>query len=242
MTDSIVVVGIGSCFGQDWIAWRVIELLRQQAIPPSFELFTCDRPGLRLLQFFQPDQSLILIDAVSSSAQLGHIHWDIGLDALMERAWVSTHGFGVDFVCLLAQKLGKMPARCTLHGIEIHDATGFVPVLPVVLEKAAAELASRLTCGGGMSHLSAKQRQQLKAKAHQLRPVIWIGNKGLTEAVHAEVDRALLDHELIKIRIQSEDRALRQQMADDLILKQSAVLVQMVGSHVTIFRKKPDPV
>ena len=54
--------------------------------------------------------------------------------------------------------------------------------------------------------LSPKQRQALKAQAHALKPVVMIGQNGLTDAVVRETDRALKAHELIKIRVRNDDR------------------------------------
>ncbi|HXC58639.1 MAG TPA: YhbY family RNA-binding protein, partial [Steroidobacteraceae bacterium] len=54
--------------------------------------------------------------------------------------------------------------------------------------------------------LSEKQRRHLKGLAHPLKPVILMGNAGLTEGVVAETQRALADHELIKVRLPGLDR------------------------------------
>lgn len=54
--------------------------------------------------------------------------------------------------------------------------------------------------------LSEKQRKFLRGLAHALEPVVWIGNSGLTDGVVAEADRALRDHELIKVKIRASDR------------------------------------
>ncbi len=84
--------------------------------------------------------------------------------------------------------------------------------------------------------LTPKIKQQLKARAHKLKPVILIGNKGLTDAVHKEVDRALTDHELIKIRIPGNDRDLRRQLLDEICAQNKAELVQVIGSIGVIYR------
>ncbi len=88
--------------------------------------------------------------------------------------------------------------------------------------------------------LNAKQRQQLKAKAHPLKPVILIGHNGLTDAVQKEIDRALNDHELIKIRIQSEDRDLRRELFAQICNQQHAELVQLLGRIAVIYRKQTE--
>ncbi len=60
--------------------------------------------------------------------------------------------------------------------------------------------------------LTTKQKQQLKAKAHNLKPIVFIGNNGLTDNVKNEIDRGLNDQELIKIRISENDRQIRQEL------------------------------
>ena len=76
--------------------------------------------------------------------------------------------------------------------------------------------------------LTTKAKQQLKAKAHKLKPVIMIGHHGLTDAVNKEIDRALNDHQLIKIRIQTSDRALRRELFEQLCKANQAELIQTI--------------
>ena len=85
--------------------------------------------------------------------------------------------------------------------------------------------------------LSPKSRQQLKAKAHSLKPVILIGNKGLSDAVKKEIDIALDFHELIKIRIPVADRELRREVFDEICQSSSAEPVQLIGNIGVIYRK-----
>ncbi|MEO8402409.1 MAG: ribosome assembly RNA-binding protein YhbY [Gammaproteobacteria bacterium] len=85
--------------------------------------------------------------------------------------------------------------------------------------------------------LTPKSRQALKAKAHKLKPIVFIGHQGLTDAVKNEVDRALYDHELIKVRIQTEDRETRRGFFADLCSAMKAEGVQMVGKIGIIYRE-----
>lgn len=59
-------------------------------------------------------------------------------------------------------------------------------------------------------NLSTKQKQHLKGLAHPLKPVVLLGSNGLTEGVLAEIEQALEHHELIKVKIATEDRSVRQ--------------------------------
>jgi RNA-binding protein len=91
-----------------------------------------------------------------------------------------------------------------------------------------------------MKTLTTKYKQQLKAKAHYLKPIILIGQHGLTEAVKKETDRALQDHELIKVRIRMEDREVRRALFTDICESLQAELVQLVGSIGVLYRKNED--
>lgn len=82
-----------------------------------------------------------------------------------------------------------------------------------------------------------KTRQQFKARAHKLKPIVMIGNKGLTETIHQEIDRALYDHELIKIRLQIADRAVRRVTFSDICEQHAAEPIQFIGNIGTLFRK-----
>jgi RNA-binding protein len=84
--------------------------------------------------------------------------------------------------------------------------------------------------------LSSKDKQQLKARAHKLKPVVIIGNNGLTETVNMEIDRALTDHELIKMRINAEDREIRRALYAEIVELHHAELVQQVGKIAVLYR------
>ncbi len=80
----------------------------------------------------------------------------------------------------------------------------------------------------------------LKTQAHHLKPVIWLGQHGLTEPVLAEIDLALNAHELIKVKIPGEDRELRKQVILDIQKRLHAELIQAIGKIATFYRKKQD--
>jgi RNA-binding protein len=88
--------------------------------------------------------------------------------------------------------------------------------------------------------LSSAERKALKAKAHKLEPVVQIGDKGLTEQVFAEIDRALHAHGLIKVRAASLDRKSRDQALESISNKTQAEAVQHIGKVFVLFRKKND--
>ena len=90
--------------------------------------------------------------------------------------------------------------------------------------------------------MTPAQRRQLRARAHGLKPVIMVGDAGVSDAVLAETDRALNDHELIKIRLPAADRDAREQMATRMCEHLGAEHVQAIGHIRVIYRAKPqDP-
>jgi RNA-binding protein len=88
--------------------------------------------------------------------------------------------------------------------------------------------------------LTPAERKLLKARAHSLEPVVLIGNKGLTDEVVTEVDRALTVHELIKVRAPGLDRDQREEAFQALCTRIGAVAVQHIGKVFVLYRKKPE--
>lgn len=78
--------------------------------------------------------------------------------------------------------------------------------------------------------------KNLATKAQQLDPVILTGAKGLTPAVHKEIDAALTAHELIKIRLNADDREMRQAMIDEIATKHKGTVVQKIGHVLVLYR------
>jgi RNA-binding protein len=90
-----------------------------------------------------------------------------------------------------------------------------------------------------MNPLSSKRRSELRAEAHRLTPVVIIGDKGLTDEVLAEVDRALKAHELIKVRAATDDRDARTAWMGSICEKLGAHPVQGIGKVLVVFRENP---
>jgi RNA-binding protein len=88
--------------------------------------------------------------------------------------------------------------------------------------------------------LTSAQRKALKAQAHKLEPVVLIGDKGLTDAVVAEVDHALKAHELIKVRAPGLERDDRDRVFEELCERTGAELVQQIGKVAVLYRRKPE--
>ncbi len=83
-------------------------------------------------------------------------------------------------------------------------------------------------------------KKHLKSKAHHLKPVIIIGNDGLTPGVQNEIDRALIDHELIKIRVNADDRDERKTLTEKIVKFHKAELVGSIGHIIIIYRPEAE--
>lgn len=89
-------------------------------------------------------------------------------------------------------------------------------------------------------NLDGATRRALKKQAHHLKPVVMTGAAGLSDAVLAELDRALLDHELVKIKLANEDKPARRAEVDTACARLDAACVQQIGRTATLYRPKPD--
>lgn len=86
-------------------------------------------------------------------------------------------------------------------------------------------------------------KKQFRAIGHHLKPVVTIAGAGLTENVLAEINRALSDHELIKIKIAVDDRKTRLELVGTACKETQSETVQTIGKVALILRKnsKPNP-
>lgn len=89
--------------------------------------------------------------------------------------------------------------------------------------------------------LSAALKKQYRTIGHNLNPVVTIAGNGLTEAVLTEVERALNDHELIKVKLAITDRLARQETIQTLCHTSGAELVQEIGKVALIYRQARKP-
>jgi RNA-binding protein len=85
--------------------------------------------------------------------------------------------------------------------------------------------------------LSEKQKKHLRRLAHPMSPIVMLGNAGLTDAVVAELDRALTDHELVKVSARVGERDARNEALDTLASRTQSELVQRIG-HVGVFYRR----
>jgi RNA-binding protein len=89
--------------------------------------------------------------------------------------------------------------------------------------------------------LTGKQRHYLRGQAHHRKPVVTIGDAGLTENVLSEIDQALQHHELIKIKLRNQDRQQRKQLVLDICRQASCETVQEIGQIAVVYRPSDPP-
>ena len=89
-------------------------------------------------------------------------------------------------------------------------------------------------------NLNKKQIQHLKGVAHSLKPIVLLGGSGLTEAVVAEIDFALSHHELIKVKIPTDDRETRALIVEAICRETNAVKVQTIVKTLDIYRQSEE--
>jgi putative YhbY family RNA-binding protein len=90
--------------------------------------------------------------------------------------------------------------------------------------------------------LTPSLRRAFRAKAHHLNPFVSIGQHGLTVAVLHEIDLALTAHELVKIRVFSDDRLQREGFLARICDELDAAPVQHLGKLIILWRPRPEPV
>lgn len=88
--------------------------------------------------------------------------------------------------------------------------------------------------------LTHSQRRYLRELAHPLKPVVMIGNKGITPSLLDELGIALDHHELLKVRISGADRSQRDAQIQTLLKHSGAELVQSIGHIVSLYRVNPE--
>ncbi|MDE2121931.1 MAG: ribosome assembly RNA-binding protein YhbY [Betaproteobacteria bacterium] len=87
--------------------------------------------------------------------------------------------------------------------------------------------------------LTPADRSAKRALAHSLKPSVLVGDQGLSEAVLAEIDRALKAHDLIKVRVPADDREARAQMLETICDRLGAAPVQSIGRMLVLYRPLP---
>ena len=88
--------------------------------------------------------------------------------------------------------------------------------------------------------LTSAQNRFLRGQAHDLKAMLQVGGKGITDTLVAEVDLALEHHELIKIKVGAEDRDARDAMIEQIAQRTDAALVHRIGHTAVLYRPSKD--
>lgn len=89
-------------------------------------------------------------------------------------------------------------------------------------------------------NLNSAQKRYLRGLAHDLKPVVLVGGKGVTDGLVAETVNALLLHELIKIKVAAEDRDARDLMISALVAATEAALIARIGNIAVLYRSRAE--
>jgi RNA-binding protein len=88
--------------------------------------------------------------------------------------------------------------------------------------------------------LTSAQNRFLRGQAHDLKAMLQVGGKGITDAVVAEVALALEHHELVKVKVAAADREARDAMMAELAERTGAALVQRIGHTLVLYRQSTE--
>ncbi len=88
--------------------------------------------------------------------------------------------------------------------------------------------------------MKAVQKKYLRGLCHLLKPLILIGNKGLSDSVMAEIAAALEHHELIKVKLGGGDRGEKKAMVEKISTQLAAEIVQTIGHVACFYKHNPD--
>lgn len=130
------MIGVGSPFGEDYIAYRVIKSLKQD---PTLKIHLgyYDRPYWHLLEYMKPFDTVHLVDAIISHQAPGTLHRYEHIHAFQaNQQSLSSHGWGLADTLLLGEALDQLPSKLIIHGIEIdpNGSQGEIAHLDLVLQ------------------------------------------------------------------------------------------------------------
>ncbi len=142
----VLVAGVGNRFrGDDGAGQAVISELRNWALPAAVELIELSGEGAALMEAWRGYETVILIDAVRSGAEVGTLHrLEAGSQCLPKNfVLFSSHAFGVASAIELARTLGELPAHVIVYGIE---GQSFAPgqTLSAAVAAATSMVARRI--------------------------------------------------------------------------------------------------
>ena len=88
---------------------------------------------------------------------------------------------------------------------------------------------------------SNKQKKQYRAIGHNLKPVVTVAQKGFTENIRKEIDRALTEHELVKVKLLTSERSGKKKLSNEIYIDLNAECIQSVGNIILLYRAAKNP-
>lgn len=149
--SNIIIVGLGSPFGDDRFGWLVIERL-QNELSEADDVTTicCDRSGVDWIHQYQPAEKLIFVDAVKSGKVPGTLHHMILTPSEFDNlpAAYSSHGVGIREGLAIAAEVVELPEMIEFYGLELEQCDADTEVSEIIAEQTPAlakQLLTRLT-------------------------------------------------------------------------------------------------
>ena len=87
--------------------------------------------------------------------------------------------------------------------------------------------------------ITSSTRKKYRQIGHHLRPIVTVGNLGVTDGVIEETRRALRDHELIKVKLNIEKKSVRAHEVKNLSTTLEAHFIQLIGKNAIFYKKNP---
>ncbi|MDG2141271.1 MAG: YhbY family RNA-binding protein [Gammaproteobacteria bacterium] len=88
---------------------------------------------------------------------------------------------------------------------------------------------------------SKKQKKQYRAIGHNLKPVVTVAQKGFTKNIRREIDRALTEHELVKVKLLTSERSGKQKLSNEICVELNAECIQSIGNVILLYRATKNP-
>ena len=88
--------------------------------------------------------------------------------------------------------------------------------------------------------LTGKQRRHLRALGHELKPTVQVGRNGIDDGVVAAIEQALVDHELVKVKLGEAAELDRHDAADAIARRTGSEIAQVLGNTLLLYRADPD--
>ena len=88
--------------------------------------------------------------------------------------------------------------------------------------------------------ITSKQKKKFRAIGHSLKPIVTVANETISQSVNDEIDRALRDHELVKIKVLLNPKSLKKDLVKEILKQQNANLIQLIGNVALLYRKEKE--